>query len=281
MAETGLYASVAALDDYLGTVHGDASLRRLLPSVVVPLGGIIGAEALLAAGVLPSALLLYVLLLVYCSLAPLRLPGETPTFLAVVLLPVFRLVNLAMPAFAELTLYWLPLVYAPMLVAIAIVVRSSPLLSPAVGWKIGLMTLPIAVLTGILLGQIEYVLRPPDGLVPAFDAVGATVLGLVMVGVVAVVEEALFRGVLQRTLEQRLGAIGGLLVASGLFAVMYAGLASAPVVGLALGLGLLYGVVFQRTGSLLVVIAMHGTANVFLYGVFPLTEPLIALSVPG
>lgn len=88
-------------------------------AVVVALTAAVAAcEALFFFGEVWYTIAAYSLLLLVLSLAPLVLKREMTVFQAFALLPVFRLVNLTMPVFFDLTLFWLPFVYGALLPAL-------------------------------------------------------------------------------------------------------------------------------------------------------------------
>lgn len=69
-----------------------------------------------------------------------------------------------------------------------------------------------------------------------------------------IAEELFFRGLVYGWLRVRIGVRGGLLISSLLFAALHMdGVAFVPI----LGLGLLFGWVYERTGSLVAPIAIH------------------------
>lgn len=89
---------------------------------------------------------------------------------------------------------------------------------------------------------------------------------IVVVGLTPVVEEWLFRGVLQQGLIAHMGRAGGLLLTAALFAFGHLGpsIAAGSSVGIfasSLLLGLVLGIVRIATGSLLATILLHAATN--------------------
>lgn len=80
---------------------------------------------------------------------------------------------------------------------------------------------------------------------------------LLSVCIAPVVEEILFRGMLQQSLSSLLGFQRAWIFTSLLFALMHPGISALPVFGLALASGW----VFQRTGHLAFAIAVHALYN--------------------
>jgi membrane protease YdiL (CAAX protease family) len=140
------------------------------------------------------------------------------------------------------------------------------------------------------LGVVLYVLDAP-ALVGPDATVGDVALALLAVAIAATVEEILFRGVLQSTLERLLGR-AGVLLASALFASLYISAGSlALFLAMALA-GLLFAASVIRTHVLVAPVAGHillagGAAVVWpaLFGaphaVLPgwATAPVLAVAV--
>jgi len=298
----------------------------------VLLAAIATNETLLFFGQIQYALWSYTLLLVGLSLAPLLRETETALFQAFILLPVFRLVNLTMPVFIELSLFWLPLIYGPFIPAIAYLgrwgsvndsehYRDGHLESDSLGhelpWWLGgnrsgkirqalrrgwqflappqsssrgrvtlhwaaraafICALPLVLLACLIglgfaivyLAEFEYDLIRPAPLVPSLTSNELVMLTVVMIGFVGFVEELLFRGILQKVLERRLGLVPGLVLASGIFGAMHSGYGVQMEIVFAVGVGLLLGIVYDATDSIVLVSVMHGLLNVLVFGIIPL-----------
>jgi membrane protease YdiL (CAAX protease family) len=128
----------------------------------------------------------------------------------------------------------------------------------------------VAFLTSVYLAEIEYRIITPAPLVPSLDVYQFLALTIVMIGFVGFVEELLFRGILQKVLQAQLGTLPGLLLASGIFGLMHS-VYGLPMEMLFAGvIGLVFGIVYDLTDSLVLVSVMHGMVNVFLFGVIPL-----------
>ncbi len=88
-----------------------------------------------------------------------------------------------------------------------------------------------------------------------------------MVFLVGLVEEIIFRSILQNRLEMFLGSRGGgLLVTSVLFGLMHSGYGSMVEIFYAFLVGFIIGYMFYKTRSLPLVTMVHGFINVFLFG---------------
>lgn len=254
-----------------GVADALGASRVNLPSLPVFLAllGIGASEAAVFYGYAEYALWGNLLTLVYCTLAPVRFRDDASLFQALVLLPVFRLVNLGMPVFFELTIYWLPMVYAPFIPAAYIVARSQPSVRLSVGHRGSWLVLPVAVAASAVLGIVEYAVISPQALVPAWDTANLLLAAIVVFSFVAVVEELLYRGIVQRVFQHRLGRWSGLVVASLLFGLVHSGYGIHQELLFAAAVGFLFGLVYDYTESFPLVVLMHGVLNFVLFVVVP------------
>jgi hypothetical protein len=147
---------------------------------------------------------------------------ENEVYPILMLLPLFRLLNLAMPVFFTLTLYSFPLVYAPMFLPIYLIIKNKSLSCEQLGLTFhGIhYYVPLGVATGMLLGWGEYNVLRPQVLTQSVGMVGLLELSVVMIFFVGFVEEFVFRSALQTVASERLGQIPGVLITSLLFGFM-------------------------------------------------------------
>jgi membrane protease YdiL (CAAX protease family) len=89
-------------------------------------------------------------------------------------------------------------------------------------------------------------------------------------------QEVLYRGMLQTELVRRWGAIAGILVSNTLFAfgplhfhyLVSGNSPAVPMLASIFAIGLLFAVVFHRTGNLWIVATMHAFGNAYAVGAF-------------
>lgn len=246
-------------------------------AILLPTLGIIVSESLLFFGYVWYALYGHLVTLGVSVFAPLVIDDETPMFQLFALVPVFRLVNLGMPVFFDLTVYWFPLIYGPLIPAIYIVGRANTLISLNPGWKATALWLPLWLPISAVLGAVEYAILEPEALVPAWSLIQLTLITVIMVGFVGFVEELLFRGVLQQGLQTRIGTWPSIFLASVIFGLMHSGYHVPEELVFATSMGLVFGVVYDRTDSIVLVTLMHGILNVVLFAVIPLQDSLQAV----
>jgi len=154
-----------------------------------------------------------------------------------------------------------------------------------------LLLLPIALLASEVDNNIGLLFPAPDAQqvvqetidkLPTDTSLSVLETGIVAVGLVPVVEEWFFRGVVQQGLVASMGAVGGILATALFFALGHgAGLspqAWGALVAQTLVLGITFGYARHRTGSLLAPILLHIGVNGM--GVAAMAAPLV-IAVPG
>ncbi len=207
--------------------------------------------------------------------------------LSLALVPLVRIISLAMPLFNIPQIWWYPIIYAPLLVASFMVMRFSDYRPAEVGinFRRLLIQLPVA-LSGIAFGVVEYFIlvklpvHPLAGqlglyteplavpLVAQFTAQAIWWPALILVASTGFVEELIFRGVLQRSLVPIWGW-WGIVYVSLLFAILHIGFLSWVDVVFVFAVAAFFAWVVKRTGSLLGVTLSHGITNTVLYLVVP------------
>ncbi|NQD92947.1 CPBP family intramembrane metalloprotease [Pseudomonas sp. CrR25] len=234
-------------------------LRLLLPTLglgmgfalgfVQPIGLIIGtlliALLLFADRVLPGPLCWSLSLLAATALAAHLLPGFEPWSLW----PA-RQISADAPPYA-LRLSWDKLLVGLTLLAWWLGHRRRPAAQSTRAWATALLTLIGVPLLALLLGVVAWQPKWPDGL---------WLWLVVNLGVAAMAEELLFRGLLQSRLVAWLGVWPGILLTALLFGAVHAPFSPlfAVVAGMA-GLG--YGLLFHYSGRMRLAVALHGAVN--------------------
>ena len=142
---------------------------------------------------------------------------------------------------------------------------------PAVGWAgLGLLAFLIFVVVygAIVRPDAEQTVTEDLGL---REGMGTLVLGGILVVVVApIAEEVFFRGFFYRSLRSSLGVWSAAAITGAVFGLIHIDPTSVdtiqlvPVLGF---LGFVFCLVYERTGSLYPVIAMHSLNNVLAFGV--------------
>lgn len=193
---------------------------------------------------------------------------------AMVLVPLVRIFSLSLPLTGLPILGILLVVSIPLLAAPLSVMHVLGLKRQDVGWVLGghramLGQLALA-LTGLPLGTVEFfILRPQRSWVPSLTLPWLAAGTAVVILASGVTEELIFRGVLLREGEQIMRVTPALIFVTVLFMAMHIGFASPVDLVFVFLVGLYFGGLVQRTGSLVGVTLAHGFANVILYLIMP------------
>lgn len=196
---------------------------------------------------------------------------ENRLYTALMLMPLFRLLNVAMPVFFNLTLYTYPFVYAPMFLPIYLIMKEKIFSPSEAGMTLKgfWFYLPLALAVGFAVGWGEYQVLLPGAIMPTFSLEHILTLTLSMIIFVGIVEEFVFRSTLQTVMEERLGPAAGLLSSSLIFGFMHSGY-HLPLELLYVSLaGIAFGVLFWITRSLPIISLAHGVTNIALFMLVP------------
>ncbi|AKB76695.1 CAAX amino terminal protease family protein [Methanosarcina horonobensis HB-1 = JCM 15518] len=241
--------------------------------LIIPIIAIAFAEFMIYSGKVVEAMEVHAVLLLGLSLSMLYIKDDEiqKTYQALLLLPVLRLVNLSMPAFYEITLYSFVFIYGLLTIPVTIALTHQGFTQEQLGItfkKIGIY-IPLSIIVGLLLGAGEYIIIGTNYLIPDLSIFSLLILTLTMVFLVGLIEEIIFRSILQNRLEVFLGSREGLIITSVLFGLMHSVYGNVIEVFYALLVGFIIGYIFYKTRSLPLVAMIHGFINVFLFGVIP------------
>jgi len=255
-------------------------LQKLF-SAGAPVIAIAFAELLIFTGRIKEAAIAYTLILIILSLSiivstklEIRRVHQT-----LILLPVLRLVNLSMPIYFESNLYSFVFMYIPMTIPITIIAVHQEI--PKEGKKDLLkkmgIYLPFSLLAGLIFAEAEYLIVQTKPLIPDLSPVNLLELTVIMIFVVGLIEELIFRGIIQTRLEEFLGPAGGILLASLLFGIMHSSYGTIYEIAYTFLVGGIMGYFFYRTKSLPLMVMIHGFINIFLFGLIPNLGPGLGL----
>ena len=255
-------------------------LKKLF-SAGAPVIAIAFAELLIFSGRIKEAAVTYTLLLIILSLSITvsKKLEIRKIHQALILLPILRLVNLSMPIFFESNLYSFVFIYVPMTIPATIISihqkipgeRTVDLLKKM--W----IYLPFSILAGLIFAEAEYSIIQTSPLIPDLSPVNLLLLTIIMIFVVGLIEEFIFRGIIQTRLEEFLGPAGGILLASLLFGIMHSSYGTPYEMAYTFLAGGVLGYLFYRTKSLSLVVMIHGFINIFLFGLIPHLGPGLGL----
>ncbi len=233
------------------------------------------AEILIFFGHLSAAVTIHAINLIALVLSAAYIQNRV--YPVLMLLPLFRLLNLGMPVFFNLTLYSFPLVYAPMFLPIYFIIKEGSLSHEELGLTLrGIhYCVPLGIAVGMLLGWVEYRVLQPEVLTPDVGIKGFLELSVIMIFFVGLVEEFVFRSALQTVASEKLGRANGLLFASLLFGFMHGGYHLTSEIIFTFFAGLVFGILFLKTSSFPLVALAHGVTNISLFLIVPVYSELI------
>lgn len=268
-------------DDNVHVKRQDHELSRLATRSVRPVLATIlliaFAELFMFSGMRREAIILHTFVLIAVSISTVSQKDKCMAWAlqALMLLPLLRLVNFSMPVFSEMVLYRYFYVYIPLFIPIFLIIRhqSFSLVQLGLSFKKFVLYLPLSFVIGLLIAEAEFFIVPVVPLVPNMSFYNMVDIVLIMVFCVGLVEELMFRSLIQTRLEGVFGTTVGLIATSLLFGVMSSAYGTGSGVLFASLVGLILGYMFIKTRSLPFVALTHGLVNVFLFSLIPLLGP--------
>jgi len=262
-------SSIETEDAYPDTIEKDKI--RLL--ILIPVMCIIFAELLIFSDRVQGAIMIHIMILIALSLSSIFIRDLKiqQVYMALMFLPVLRLLDCSIPIFFETTLYTFILVYAPMAIPLAVTIIQQRTSFEKIGitTKNFIQYLVISVPISFLLGLGEYLIIRPGYLIPDLTFVNLLKLTIIMVFFVGLVEELIFRTILQTRLESTLSVKEALIITSVLFGIMHSGHGTFYEILYTSFVGFIMGFAFYKTRSLPFIAMLHGFVNVFLFGILP------------
>jgi membrane protease YdiL (CAAX protease family) len=190
------------------------------------------------------------------------------------LVPLIRIVSMAMPLtqFPEWT--WYGLIAVPLLAATWAAARACGYTRSELGLRLNLeptalLTTIVIGATGVGLGYIEYRILHPESLVETLSPVKVIAVATTLFIGTGLTEELIFRGVLQVAGAELFGTVTGIIYSSATFALLHIGHRSAINVGYVFIVGIVFGLIARYTRSLAGVTIAHGVTNTCLFVLFP------------
>jgi len=246
-------------------------IKKIRIYTAIPIFIIMFAELLIFSGRIGTAIWIHIGILIALSLSNIFIkePEINSIYQALMLLPVLRLVNLSMPIFFNITLYTFIFIYGPLLLPAAVIIshQKGSLEKVGITTKNFTIYMLLSVPLGFLLGLGEYLTIRTGPLIPDLTFINLLQLIIVMVFFVGLVEELIFRSILQTRLQEVLGVKEALIIASVLFGIMHSGYGTFYEIFYTGFVGFIMGFLFYKTKSLPFVAVLHGFINVFLFGI--------------
>ena len=242
--------------------------------VVAFIISIVLAEILLFAGMLQISLTLHFLTLIGIAFSTIwvRDTDILYSLQALILLPLVRIINVSMPL-SDVPIFMYVNIYAPMLIPLFFLIRHQKLSASDLGvtFRHIVRYIPLSIVVGFLIAEGEYIAIGPGYLAAGMsmeDMIGIAVIVFFFVGLV---EELIFRSILQFRLENLFGLNAGLIFASVLFGIMHSGYGEPAEILVTTLAGFVLGYMYQKTRSLPLVVFAHSFANIFLFVLIPIT----------
>ncbi len=233
---------------------------------------LIMSEILIVYSISWVGIICFWLILLYCTLQPLlneNVKGRD-LLLGLSLVPLIRIMSISLPVTKLPQIWWYPLIYIPLLVAAIIVMRVTGLKARDVGFisKGIYLQIPLGILGGLVLGSIEYIILRPQPLDIDLSFQQFWLPALVLFSTTGVVEEIMFRGVLQKLAVLVMG-FSGIVYVSIVFAIMHFGFYSSWDLLFVFVVAMLFSLVIKKTGSIWGLICAHGANNIMLFTIAP------------
>lgn len=252
--------------------------KDVLLLLIVYLVGIAIAEALVAYVDFTCGLVLHCLLIatlvISAAVFSVKLPDLSKLLVAILLAPLIRVLSLATPFWSFIsTLYWLLIITFPLLAAAFSTFYANGLSRADVGLVLGSpkkISFQVGIgLVGIPLGFVEYLILKPEAWIPSLAWQNLIVAAFILLIGTGFAEEFIFRGIMLHNAESVLGGRGALLYVSLIFASLHIGYLSILDLMFVFAIAIFFGLIVQRTRTILGVVLCHGLLNIALYLIVP------------
>jgi hypothetical protein len=221
-----------------------------------------------AIGLFFHAVLIFVILL-HAALLDNKPPYRL--VLTLIMMPIIRLMSVAVPLVRFPPIAWYMVVSIPLFISAFTIMRILNLKPRQVGFTFRQLPLQVMIaLTGVILGVAEYAILRPQPLLDSptlWQFVEPSLYLLIGTGLM---EELVFRGIIQQMAEEQMGINPSILFSALIFAIMHIGWRSMLDLVIVFAAGVYWGWVFARTRSLVGITISHGITNIMLFLVLPL-----------
>jgi membrane protease YdiL (CAAX protease family) len=233
---------------------------------------ITGAELLVILYTPLAGLIFHSIILFWLLIQPVFMENtQQRDFLtAMSLVPLIRIISLAMPLVDLPQILWFPLIYFPLLIAVVITMKTINIKAKDIGiasrglyWQI-----PAGLLLGLILGIIEFRILQPEPIKKHLSINEIWLPVLILFVTTGMVEELIFRGVLQK-LAQDVMSVWGIVYISAIFAILHVGFYSVIDVVFVFFVAIIFAAIVKKTGSITGAIIAHGMTNTVLFVLGP------------
>jgi membrane protease YdiL (CAAX protease family) len=195
--------------------------------------------------------------------------------LALTLVPLIRILSLVMPLSTFAPIYWFIIIgVAVYLAFIALVIQQRIELKECGIRLPKLKHLPLEIgiiLLAVPLGVAEYYILRPLPVIDSFSITNIVIAVLILFIATGLMEELIFRGLIQKKAIAILGPWKGILFVTFIFAMLHIGNLSILDVLLVFSIGGAYSIIVYKTKTIIGVTISHTVVNMFLFIICPLT----------
>jgi membrane protease YdiL (CAAX protease family) len=209
-----------------------------------------------------------ILLILIINSAIVQEKAKQGFWLALSLVPLIRIVSLAVPIAEISEIYWYVIIAIPVLIGVIYIMRTLNYSFSNVGLneKKPLIQTLVAV-AGLFLGLTNYIILKPEAIVSELNIQTLILPTLILLITTGFIEELAFRGVIQRA-TRTLGSWGWIYVGL-IYAVLQIGHGSIIHGVFAFIIAIFWGWIVKKTGSIIGVCFSHGFLNVIMYLILP------------
>lgn len=201
--------------------------------------------------------------------------------LALALAPLTRLMSLVLPLQHFPLAYWYLLVGLPLGISAVVAARVERFSAKELGLTAHDLPFQVLIsLSGIGLGAIEYLILRPKPLVTVLRLELIWLPALILLIFTGLLEEFIFRGLIQSAALRKLGR-GGIVYSALLFAVLHMGYKSWLDGLFVFAVALFFSWAVRSSGSILGATLAHGLTNIGLFLVFPFVLALPVIPQTG
>ena len=194
--------------------------------------------------------------------------------LALTLVPLIRILSLVMPLSHFPRILWFIIIGVAVYLALFILLSHQGINLNEINIQLPTKKhIPIEIgiiLLGMPLGIIEYYILRPTPFIDALSLENLIIGILILFIATGLMEELIFRGLLQNKSIDILGAWPGIFFVTLIFAALHIGNLSLLDVTLVFCIGGLYAVVVKTTKTIIGVSISHTIVNIFLFIICPL-----------
>lgn len=255
-------------EQFVQTMYSESEIKSTVEILVLAVLFVL-AETLIFLRQPVFAFFMYISLLLVLLVKSRITSTSIAVYQSFVLLAVFRIVDLGLPAQIDDPLVRSTLVYAPMALAVtAVLFRSRSVdirVNPSAFYLI-----PVVLLIGTLMGGVEYIVLRPESILSDISLARLSWFLLSIGVMVAYTEELLFRGLLHGAVLAELGVWQGRLVSSLVFAAFHSIFFDLLAICIGFAFGVIYAIFYDNFEDITTVIFLHFTINVLLFGFLPL-----------